>query len=81
MPGVTDFVWMGASQVPPDMGVGLMHSDPNDMMLDHDSSFFAATHHSTSNQSLEDMHAHHSPMVSPVTFRHEKHGFVFMNFC
>lgn len=63
MPGVTDLVWMGASQVTPDMGVGLMHSEP-DMMLDHDSPFFSASHHSTSNHSLEDIHAHHSPMVS-----------------
>lgn len=64
MPGVTDLVWMGANQVTPDIHVGLMHSDP-DLMLDHDA--FYASHHSTSNHSLEDIHAHHSPMVSYYT--------------
>lgn len=64
MPGVTDLVWMGAGQVTPDMGVSLMHTDPSEMMLDHDSPFFSASHHSTSNHSLDDIHVHHSPMVS-----------------
>lgn len=63
MPGVTDLVWMGASQVTPDMGVGLIHSDSSEMMLDHDSPFFTGSHNSTSNHSLEDMQVHHSPMV------------------
>lgn len=62
MPGVTEMgmVWMGAGQAAPDISMGLMHTESGDMILDHDSPYFTPSHHSTSNQSLEDMQNVHN---------------------
>lgn len=67
MPGVTDMgmVWMGASQPSNDMSMGLVANDNNDMMLDHENIYYTPSHHSMSNQSMDDIHTvHSSHMVS-----------------
>lgn len=62
MPGVTEMgmVWMGAAQQAPEMSIGLMNTDSQDMMLDHDSPYFTPSHNSTSNHSLDDMQNVHT---------------------
>lgn len=68
MPGVAEMgmVWMGAGQSSGDMPIGgLMPGDSSDMMLEHENMYYTPSHHSLSNQSIEDMHAvHSSHMVS-----------------
>lgn len=65
MSGVADMgmVWMGAGQ-PSDISLSLMSNDNGEMLLDQDSPYYTPSHHSTSNQSLEDIQAvQSSPMV------------------
>ncbi|KAJ8984576.1 hypothetical protein NQ317_006038 [Molorchus minor] len=62
MPGVTDMgmVWMGAGQPSNDMPMGLVPNDNNDMLLDHENMYYTPSHHSMSNQSMDDIHTVHS---------------------
>lgn len=72
MPGVTDMgmVWMGASQPANDMSMGLVANDNNDMLLDHENIYYTPSHHSMSNQSMDDIHTvHSSHMVSENRFK------------
>ncbi|XP_044733655.1 polycomb protein Sfmbt [Chrysoperla carnea] len=60
MPGVSELgmVWMGAGgQSNSNISMGLMPHEASNMMMDHDSPFFAS-HHSTSNHSTDDMSTH-----------------------
>lgn len=65
MPGVSELgmVWMGAGgQSNSNISMGLMPHEASNMMMDHDSPFFAS-HHSTSNHSTDDMSTHTPKMV------------------
>ncbi|XP_018572663.1 polycomb protein Sfmbt isoform X2 [Anoplophora glabripennis] len=76
MPGVTDMgmVWMGASQPSNDMSMGLVANDNNDMMLDHENIYYTPSHHSMSNQSMDDIHTVHSSHMDTME------NFEMMNF-
>lgn len=62
MTGVPDMgmVWMGASQTPSDTSVGLMSGDHSDVMMEQSSPYFTPSHHSMSNQSMDEMHMNNS---------------------
>ncbi|XP_023014012.1 scm-related gene containing four mbt domains isoform X1 [Leptinotarsa decemlineata] len=62
MPGVADMgmVWMGAGQPSSDVPMGLDSGEHSDMLLDPDNMYFTPSHHSISNQSIDDMHAVHN---------------------
>ncbi|XP_056647986.1 polycomb protein Sfmbt isoform X1 [Diorhabda sublineata] len=63
MPGVAEMgmVWMGAGQQGGDMPIGgLMSGDNSDMLLDNDNIYYTPSHHSMSNQSMDDIHNVHS---------------------
>ncbi|KRT84601.1 Sterile alpha motif containing protein, partial [Oryctes borbonicus] len=65
MPGVAEMgmVWMGAGQTTPDMSLGLIPNDSGELMLDNDSPYYTPSHHSASNQSLEDIQNIHTSSV------------------
>ncbi|KAK9875733.1 hypothetical protein WA026_009530 [Henosepilachna vigintioctopunctata] len=56
MNGVADMgmVWMGAGQPSGDVPMGLM-GEHQDLLMDQENPYFTPSHHSMSNQSLEDM--------------------------
>lgn len=62
MPGVSDMgmVWMGAGQATGDVPLGLMGGEHQDILMDQDNPYFTPSHHSMSNQSLEDMNISHT---------------------
>ncbi|GJQ65632.1 Sfmbt [Trypoxylus dichotomus] len=62
MPGVAEMgmVWMGAGQTTPDMSLGLIPNDSGELLLDNDSPYYTPSHHSASNQSLEDIQNIHT---------------------
>lgn len=71
MPGVSELgmVWMGAgNQSNSNMPLGLMHHEAADIMMDHDSNPFFATHNSTSNNSHDDISGRSAKVVSTKNY-------------
>ncbi|KAL3265933.1 hypothetical protein HHI36_010122 [Cryptolaemus montrouzieri] len=62
MPGVSDMgmVWMGAGPASGDVPMGLMPGEHQDLLMEQENPYFTPSHHSMSNQSMEDMNVSHS---------------------
>lgn len=66
MPGVADMgmVWMGTGQNG-EVPMGLLGGEHQDILMDQENPYFTPSHHSMSNQSMEDMSLPHTAhMVS-----------------
>ncbi|XP_060530236.1 polycomb protein Sfmbt isoform X2 [Cylas formicarius] len=68
MPGVTEMgmVWMGSQQTTAEMPMSIISSENHEMLLDHDNTYYTPSHHSMSNQSIDDMNTVNSSHMDSV---------------